>query len=292
MAAFTNSGLEAAVISFGSGLIILTVMVAASAKVRVGIGRILTQIRSGDFPRWQILGGVLGGFFVGVQTSTVPVIGVALFSVAVVAGQSVNSLVVDRIGLGPAGVTAITPLRVMSALLAISGVGVAVSGRIQGSELEVLPVLLALFAGAIIAIQQAINGRVGVVTRNAFSAAWFNFVFGTTALVVASTINIASRNMTVQSPAGAPWWAFTGGLLGVIFIATSVWVVPRIGVLLFALISISGQLTGALALDVIAPTDGTRLGWQLFVGIGLTFLAIALSTVPKLARAGTRVLRP
>lgn len=287
LAGFTNSGLEAAVISFGSGLIILSVMVVASAKVREGIGRILAQVRSGEFPRWQIFGGVMGGFFVGVQTSTVPVIGVALFSVAVVAGQSVNSLVVDRIGLGPAGVTAITPIRVTSALLAISGVGIAVSGRLSGSEFELLPVLMALIAGAIIAIQQAINGRVGVVTRNAFSAAWFNFIFGTTALLVASTINIAGSNMSLQSPAGAPWWAFTGGALGVIFIATSVWVVPRIGVLLFALISISGQLTGALVLDVFAPTDGTQLGWQLFVGIGLTFLAIALSTLPRLARSRT-----
>ena len=183
--------------------------------------------------------------------------------------------------------TAITPMRVLSALLAISGVGVAVSGRLRGSEFEFLPVLMALIAGVIIAIQQAINGRVGVATRNAFSAAWFNFIFGTTALVVASTINIASSNMALKSPAGAPWWAFTGGLLGVIFIATSVWVVPRIGVLLFALISISGQLTGALVLDVFAPTDGTELGWQLFIGIGLTFLAIALSTLPNLARSRT-----
>lgn len=265
-------------------------MVASSAKVRAGIGRILAQIRTGEFPRWQILGGILGGFFVGVQTSAVPVIGVALFSVAVVAGQSVNSLVVDRIGLGPAGVTAITPLRVISALLAILGVGVAVSGRLQGSGFEFIPVLLALIAGAIIAIQQAINGRVGVVTRNAFSAAWFNFVFGTTALLVAAVINmvgsnLTNSNLTIQSPAGAPWWAFTGGLLGVIFIATSVWVVPRTGVLLFALVSISGQLTGALLLDVVAPTGGTQLGWQLFTGIGLTFLAIALSTLPNLARS-------
>lgn len=287
LAGFTNSGLEAAVISFGSGLIILTVMVVSSTKVREGIRRILSQIRSGEFPRWQILGGILGGFFVGVQTSTVPVIGVALFSVAVVAGQIVNSLVVDRVGLGPAGVTAITPLRVMSALFAIGGVGIAVSGRLSGSEFKLFPVLLALTAGLVIAIQQAINGRVGVATRNAFSAAWFNFIFGTTALVVASTINIASSNMALQSPVGAPWWSYTGGALGVIFIATSAWVVPRIGVLLFALISISGQLTGALVLDVFTPTDGTELGWQLFIGIGLTFLAIALSTLPRLARSRT-----
>lgn len=260
-------------------------MAVANGKIRSGIARVISELKAGSFPRWQILGGVLGGFFVGVQTSSVPVIGVALFTVAVVAGQSVNSLVVDRIGLGPAGITRITPLRFMAAFLATLGVAVAVSGRINGSDFPVLPILLAFIAGAAIAIQQAINGRIGVISRNSFSAAWFNFAFGTTALVVTAVVVIMGTDTSVQSTAGAPWWAYTGGALGVIFIATSVWVVPRIGVLLFALISISGQLTGAVILDFIAPTDGTELGAQLFIGIGLTFVAIALSTVPRLIRS-------
>jgi transporter family-2 protein len=289
LAGFTGSGLEAAVISFGSGLILLTLMVMGSRKIRAGIATVIAQLRLRSFPRWQIFGGVLGGYFVGVQTSTVPLIGVALFTVAVVAGQSVNSLIVDRIGLGPAGVTPVTVWRVMAAALAIIGVAVAVSGRINGDgEIQILPVILALSAGLIIAVQQAINGRVGMIARNSFSAAWFNFVFGTTALVVAILIEIVRGNATLQSTAGAPWWAYLGGSFGVIFIATAAWVVPRIGVLLFALISISGQLTGALVLDLLAPTAGTELGPQLFLGIGITFIAIALSTVPSLLRRRVR----
>ena len=76
--------------------------------------------------------------------------------------------------------------------------------------------------------------------------------------------------------------------LGVIFIAMAVWAVPRIGVLLFALISISGQLSAAVVLDIVLPTDGTELGAQLFIGIGLTFVAIALSTVPRLIGSRSR----
>ncbi len=296
LAGFAGSGIEAAVISFGSGLLILSLVALANVKIRTGIVRVVREFRLGSFPRWQVLGGVLGGFFVGVQTSSVPVIGVALFTVAVVAGQSVNSLVVDRIGLGPAGVVRVTSLRLVSALLATLGVAVAVSGRFNGysfngsdvTGLPVLPILLAFIAGAVIAIQQAINGRIGVISGNSFSAAWFNFAFGTTALVVTAAVVMMASDTSVQSTAGAPWWAYAGGALGVIFIATSVWVVPRIGVLLFALISISGQLTGAVILDFIAPTDGTELGAQLFIGIGLTFIAIALSTIPRLIRSRGR----
>lgn len=288
LAGFSGSGVEAAVISFGSGFVILSVMVALSGKVRTGITRVVFELRVGSFPRWQVLGGVIGGFFVGVQTSSVPAIGVALFTVSVVAGQIVNSLVVDRVGLSPAGVTRFTPVRLVSALIAILGVTVAVSGRFSDSDFKVLPVVLALIAGAAIAIQQAINARLGVAAKNAFSAAWFNFVFGTAALGVAFGVLILSGDTRAQSTAGAPWWAYLGGVLGVIFIAIAVWVVSRIGILLFALISISGQLTGALVLDIVAPTDGTELSAQLFFGIALTFVAIALSVLPRLLNSRSR----
>jgi transporter family-2 protein len=127
-----------------------------------------------------------------------------------------------------------------------------------------------------------------VVARNSFSAAWFNFFFGTTALCVAAGVLILRSDTTLQSTAGAPWWTYMGGSMGIIFIVTSVWVVPRIGVLLFALISISGQLSGAVILDVFAPTEGTELGAQLLLGVGITGLAIALSTLPRQLKSRSR----
>ncbi len=288
LAGFAGSGVEAAVISFGSGFVILSIMALLSGKVRAGIGRIVAELRVGSFPRWQVLGGVLGGFYVGVQTSSVPLIGVALFTVTVVAGQIVNSIVVDRVGLSPAGVVRITPMRLLSAFIAISGVVIAASNRFDSTGFEIIPIILALTAGAGIAVQQAINGRLGIEARNSFSAAWFNFVFGTTALGVAFVILILGSETRIESASGAPWWAYSGGVLGVIFIAMAVWAVPRIGVLLFALISISGQLSAAVVLDIVLPTDGTELGAQLFIGIGLTFVAIALSTVPRLIGSRSR----
>jgi transporter family-2 protein len=179
-------------------------------------------------------------------------------------------------------------LRFVSALLATLGVAVAVSGRINGTEFRALPIVFAFIAGAVIAVQQAINGRLGVIARNSFSATWFNFFFGTTALCVTAGVLIMRSEATLQSTAGAPWWSYVGGPLGIIFIATSVWVVPRIGVLLFALVSISGQLSGAVILDVVAPTEGTELGAQLFIGVGITGLAIVLSTLPRLLKSRSR----
>jgi len=83
-----GSGLEAAVWSFGSGLFMLTIVLLVNQRMRVGVKKVVWGLRNHDFPRWYILGGILGGTIVGVQASVVPLVGVALFTVAAVAGQS------------------------------------------------------------------------------------------------------------------------------------------------------------------------------------------------------------
>jgi transporter family-2 protein len=281
LSVLVSFGLEAAVWSFGSGLIMLTILLLLNQRMRVGVKKVVRGLRNHDFPRWHILGGLFGGAFVGVQASVVPVIGVALFTVAVVAGQSTNALLVDRIGLGPAGITAISPTRVFASVLAVGGVIVAVSNRLSG-EVSLMPVLLSFLVGALIAIQQAINGRVGITAGNAFSSTWFNFVFGTSALLAASFTQVFWGDMQVSTLPSNSWWVYTGGIVGVVYIAMSVWVVPKVGVLIFVLISVSGQLTGALFLDVVMPTSGTVITPTLFIGVGLTFLAVALSVSPRL----------
>ncbi len=281
LAVLVGSGLEAAVWSFGSGLIMLTILLAANQRMRLGVKKVVSGLRNRDFPRWYILGGLLGGAFVGVQASVVPLIGVALFTVAFVAGQSSNALLVDRIGLSPAGSTAISPIRVIASVLAVGGVIVAVLGRLTG-EISLMPVVLAFLAGALVAVQQAINGRIGVTAGNAFSSTWFNMVFGTSALIAASFTQVFWGDMQVSALPSDSWWVYTGGIVGVVFIAMSVWVVPKVGVLIFVLISVSGQLTGALFLDIVMPTSGTVITPTLFIGVGLTFAAIALSVSPRL----------
>jgi transporter family-2 protein len=281
LAVLVGSGLEAAVWSFGSGLIMLTILLMVNQRMQVGVKKVVKGLRNHNFPRWYILGGLLGGTFVGVQASVVPLIGVALFTVAFVAGQSSNALLVDRIGLGPAGSTAISPIRVIASVLAVGGVIVAVSGRLTG-EISLMPVVLSFLAGALVAVQQAINGRIGITAGNAFSSTWFNMVFGTSALIAASFTQIFWGDMQVSAFPSDSWWVYTGGIVGVAFIAMSIWVVPKVGVLIFVLISVSGQLIGALFLDIVMPTSGTSITPTLFIGVGLTFAAVALSVSPRL----------
>ena len=89
--------------------------------------------------------------------------------------------------------------------------------------------------------------------------------------------------ITVVEP--GPWWMYLGGVLGVMFITTASWAVPRYGVLVFALTSIAGQLLGALLLDLLLPVDGGLVAWNLILGVVLTFIAVAVGAGVRLPRA-------
>lgn len=294
LAVATGNGVQAAVVSFGSGWLILTVLVLIGARFREGLRRVGAAVRERRMPWWQLIGGIFGGFFVGVQSVTVPLIGVAVFTVAVVAGQSGSSLVVDRAGFGPAGRQPVSPARVLSAILAVVAVAIAVSDRFDAFTLGAIwPVAVAVLAGALIAFQQAINGRVGAVAHQPISAAFVNFTLGFAVLGLAFGLAWAASDVDPGPLPEGPWWVYTGGAVGVAFIATAAWVVQRLGVLLFVLLSVSGQLIGALILDLVAPTPGTTIHVTLILGVIIAGLAVAVGSLPALwSRAMPRGDRP
>ena len=286
LAALTHHGIEAAVVSFGSGFLILTVLLIFMPGIRRGLAKIPGAIRSGELKWWQILGGLIGGAFVAVQSTTVPILGVAVFTVAMVAGQSTNSLIVDRIGLGPAGRQTISGARVLAAVIAVVAVAIAVSDRFGTATFSVVAILAAFIGGLAIAVQQAINGRVGRASGHPLSATWLNFAFGVSGLVTTMVILAISSDFDPVPLPNGPIWLYLGGAVGVVFIGTAAWAVQIIGVLLFALASIAGQLAGALILDVILPTSGSNVGWHLVVGVLLTGVAVAIAALgPKFRRS-------
>lgn len=281
LAAVTGNGVQAAVVSFSTGWVLLTVILVASPAVRRGLAAVVTSVREGRLRWWQVAGGILGGFFVAVQSATVPVIGVAVFTVAVVAGQVSNSIVVDRLGLGPAGRQAVTAARVSSAILAIVAVLVAVSDRLAATTPSGLaPVIAALIAGLAIAVQQAINGRVGAAARNPWTAAWVNFTVGTIMLGALLGLTWGLTEFDPGALPPGPWWLYLGGTIGVLFIAAAAWVVQRLGVLLFALLTITGQLTGAVILDWVAPAAGVTFHATLLAGVLLAAVAVGIGSLP------------
>lgn len=129
-----NDGIVAALLSFLGGLLLLALVAVTRRRMRRGLSRVVEAVRHRRLRPYQTLGGVCGAFLVVCQGLTIAAIGVAVFTVAVVAGQTVSALLVDRAGAGPSGSQAFSVRRITGAVLALAAVVLAVSSRIGTSQ--------------------------------------------------------------------------------------------------------------------------------------------------------------
>jgi transporter family-2 protein len=284
-----DNGLQAALVSFGSGLIIIAVIALFNPSIKQGVRTLRGAARAKEIPTWTLFAGMLGGSFVAVQTQIVPLIGVAIYSVASIAGQSAISLVVDRIGLTGGGKKAITPRRVTAAFVTVFAVFISVADRLDGRDLSIAAVVLGVVAGAIVGVQRALNGQINEHSNQSFTTSLLNFAMGTTFLLILLIIAMAVGGMKLSPLPAGPWWIYTGGVIGVIYIAFTSTIVQHLGVLTFTLISVGGQLVGSLLIDLFSPTQGVQISVYLVSGIVLTYLGVLVGGVrnSQLKRAAT-----
>jgi transporter family-2 protein len=270
-----NNGLAAALVSFLTGLALVTALVFGFKGEREALFRIFAAVKKKQLVTWELMGGVLGGFFVAAQSAVVPQIGVALFTISVVAGQTISSLLVDKVGMTPSGKERITKPRVFGAIATLIAVAIAVFPDLTNSEFRFLPLTFALIVGVFASFQQGMNGRVNVVGKRPLATAWLNFASGTIVVVIALSVDLALGASIGPLPNN--FWVYTGGAAGLIFVAVSAYIIKHLGVLNFSILSIAGQLVGAVLIDWLAPTKAGSLNGYLILGTVLTIISIAIS---------------
>jgi transporter family-2 protein len=263
-----HDSLLAAVVSFGSGLVVIAVLVLTRKSARQAWSRLRAV------PWWTRLGGVGGATLVAAGAYAAPRIGVALLTVGIVAGQTTGGLLVDRAGLGPGGRHALTVPRVGGALLCIAAVVLSVAGKGAGNA-HVLLLVVVVVAGLLISLQQALNGRVRAQTGDAGVTTLVNFLVGSAALLLAFVL--FSSHDAQHWPGPGQWWLYVGGSLGVVFIAVAAVTVRTLGVLRLGLATVAGQLVGAIVLDLVAPVSGHGVAVATVVGALLTFVAVGIT---------------
>jgi transporter family-2 protein len=111
-----------------------------------------------------------------------------------------------------------------------------------------LPLILAVMAGVSIVVQQALNANLRVALN---SAAWSGFISYFVGIVSMALLALALRDpipsMTVA--ARIPWWAWSGGLFGAIFIGAAIFLVPQLGAATFIALLIAGQMIASVTFD-------------------------------------------
>ena len=289
-----GDGVAAAVVSLSTGLIVMVIVSLVAPRGRAGLARILPALRERRFPPYYALAGGIGAFFVFAQSFTVGLLGIALFTVATVTGQTLSGLLVDRLGIGPAGKKSVTGIRVIGCILTIAAVSWAVSPRFasagaaaSGSAAAagqadpaalLLPVILPVLAGFLMSFQQAMNGTATVHYGTPIAATLVNFIAGTCVLWIAWSIKVAVAGPA--NPLPAEWWYYLGGPMGCVFIGLGALLVRSLGVLVTGLGMIAGQLLGSLGLDLLVPTPGTVVEAATVLGTLLTLASIVVATLP------------
>lgn len=109
-------------------------------------------------------------------------------------------------------------------------------------------IVLAIVAGMMMPTQAAINSKLADEVNGPILAAFVSFVIGTLALLIyilATGIPLGN----LASIKNASFISWTGGFLGAFFVASSVVLVPKLGVALTFSLLIAGQMLITLVLD-------------------------------------------
>lgn len=139
--------------------------------------------------------------------------------------------------------------------------------------LLVLPAVIV--AGAVLAIQSSINGRLGART-GVLEASWLTFTVGAALSFLLVFFFEPAGQVTLFT---APKWQLTGALFGVAYMVVTVFAVPRLGMAGTTVAVIAGQLSMSLMIDhfgwlgnAVRPLDPARLAAMLLLGAALVLI--------------------
>ncbi|KAB5626394.1 DMT family transporter [Pseudomonas sp. MH2] len=112
----------------------------------------------------------------------------------------------------------------------------------------ILPLLIALLAGAAVPFQAGSNAALGRLLGHPLWAAGVSLLVSLMMLVPALLLMRAPMPQ-LQNLAQAPWWAWLGGVAGVIYITAALVLTPRLGAAGFIVCVIAGQVLSSLLID-------------------------------------------
>jgi len=140
-----------------------------------------------------------------------------------------------------------------------------------------LYLLFALVTGACMAVQSVINARLRVLLDGPFWAAAGQFIVGLIFLLVLAVLTRQSPPVMSGIPR-APWWIWTGGIVGGLFVLVNIILTPKLGTTLTLATLIVGQLSAALIVDHYGLLGGTvvRLSAARVAGVVLLLLGVSL----------------
>ncbi len=140
-----------------------------------------------------------------------------------------------------------------------------------------LAIAFALAAGALIALQFGVNAalRGCLGSGNPLFATLISYAVGTVSSLIC--LLIARPSLPAWNRlAGVPWWAWTGGAIGVGYVTASVLLAPRLGATRLIVLVVAGQLLASVLLDHFGLIGYTVRSFNVWRAFGCALLIAAV----------------
>lgn len=150
----------------------------------------------------------------------------------------------------------------------------------QGTVLIFLYLMMALIAGVTVPVQAGLNARLNFFTGSPVTASIISFIAGTGTLVVYALITRVPLPGTAAF-SGAPWWVWTGGILGAFFVTSCVILVEKVGAVSMLALILAGQMAASVILDHygilgynVNPVSTAKIAGILLIFAGVMLIRI------------------
>eukprot|EP00054_Salpingoeca_dolichothecata_P025100 m.173302 g.173302 ORF g.173302 m.173302 type:complete len:428 (+) comp25244_c0_seq2:1753-3036(+) len=307
-----GSSIYSAFLSFAIGAVILTfVMFIEACKhnhplIQIKLRRVQdvaknTSTKASVLKILPLLsGGLFGATLVTLAIVLSPKVGLALYFAFVTAGQLCMALTFDHTGFLGLPKKRVHWTQLLFCVLALAGCGMSVIERAMDSSDSLGQVFLGAFGGfvggCLLPLQTAVNRLLADYMPSKTQASLLSFYIGALALgIVSAVMSLLSSNLDDQWKfEDSRWYQYLSGFAGVFIVLGSVVLAPVVGVSLFFLAIIAGQLSaslvfdnfGAIGFDTIRATPLRIIGTIVvfFATVGMQISARNFSVVPALSQ--------
>ena len=275
--------------AYVSTLVSFTVSTLALLLVSfiVGIPILPTSQMLAEAPWWSWFVGIVAVVTITIAIHLFKEIGQLQAMIIPMFSQLIFSLLIDHFGWFGAHVIPLGTKRILGSLLLIAGVTLAVilpqlkkgtsAGTGKGSR-QVFWQLMAVVSGCLSASITGAYAQLSGIVGNPVQATTVAFFVATMALLLFCTCMGKTGLVGKAFSRSYPWWMWIGGLCGAIIVFGNAWLVPKVGVGVFTMALLVGQLGLSMLMEhrgwLGAPRK--RVSWLQIVGILLMLAGVAL----------------
>lgn len=252
-----------------------------------GIPILPTNAMLAEAPWWSWFVGIVAVVTITIAIHLFKEIGQLQALIIPMFSQLIFSLLIDHFGWFGAKVIPLGTNRIIGALLLIIGVTLVVvvprlnapkaSNTGTGSR-QAFWQLMAIVSGCLSASITGAYAQLSAIVGNPIQATTVAFFVATMALLLFCTGMGKTQLVGKAFSRDYPWWMWTGGLCGAIIVLGNAWLVAHVGVGVFLMALLVGQLALSMLMEHYGWLGAPRkpITWAKIIGILLMLAGIAL----------------